>query len=233
VRVLVLASVVLASLASATPPKAREKTPVRRVTPWSTSHVEVQQLTGDAERGKRAWGICSGCHGAEGFGRSDGVVPSVAGQLAPVIVKQLVDIRTGRRDSVFMYRFAVTLTDPQEVADLASYLASLEPSKENGKGSGLTVEQGRTLYERHCVACHGRRGEGEGSLFFPRLTGQHAKYVRRSLLEIKEGTRRNANATMQKVLQDLTAKDLDALADYVSQLTREPAPESKPGEPTR
>ncbi len=120
-----------------------------------------------------------------------------------------------------MYRFAVTLTDPQEVADLAAFLATLEPSKENGKGSGLLLEQGRALYEQHCVVCHGRHGEGEGSLFFPRLTGQHVKYVRRSLTEVKEGTRRNANATMQKVLQDFSDKDLDALADYVSHLQAE------------
>jgi cytochrome c553 len=100
-------------------------------------------------------------------------------------------------------------------------------------GSGLVVAQGRLLYERNCVACHGRRGEGEGSLFFPRLTGQHAKYVRRSLLEIKEGTRRNANASMQKLLQDLSDKDLDALADYVSQLKREPDEQTGRADPVK
>jgi cytochrome c553 len=197
-------------------PKGRELK--RRVSPWSASHTDVQRLTGDVERGRQAFAICSGCHGVTGFGRSDGIFPNLAGQLAQVTAKQLIDIRTGRRDSGLMYRFAVTLTDPQELADLSAYLASVPPSTENGKGSGLALERGKLLYEQGCLVCHGRHGEGEPTNLIPRVVGQHAKYVLRVMIETREGTRRNAEPVMQKVVQSWSPKDLEAVADYISRL---------------
>ncbi len=194
-----------------------------RASPWSASHLDVKPLTGDLARGKQAFAICSGCHGSTGFGRSDGIFPNLAGQLVPVTVKQLIDIRTGRRDSGLMYRFAVTLTDPQELADLAVYLASVPASNENGKGSGLALERGKHLYEQGCLVCHGRRGEGEPDNVIPRIAGQHSKYLLRVMIETREGTRRNAEPVMQKVLQPWSPADLEAVADYVSRL-RDAAP---------
>jgi hypothetical protein len=59
---------------------------------------------------------------AVGAGRPDGTFPQLAGQHTSVLIKQMADIRAGVRDNPTMYPFAATLTDPQELADVAAFI---------------------------------------------------------------------------------------------------------------
>ena len=79
--------------------------------------VEALDLKGDAERGEEAYEVCSACHLPSGAGRPDGTFPQLAGQHSTVLIKQIADIRAGRRDNPIMYPFAKTLVDPQELAE--------------------------------------------------------------------------------------------------------------------
>lgn len=176
-------------------------------------------LEGDIERGEEAYEICSGCHLPSGAGRPDGTFPQLAGQHPVVVIKQIADIRAGRRDNPIMYPFAKSLVDQQELADVAAYIKTLPIPTDNGKGPGTNLEEGEKLYARDCVKCHGERGEGDSLKFYPVLAGQHYKYLLRQIVDIAEKKRRNANPDMVKIVEKYTHEQQAAVVDYMSRLT--------------
>jgi cytochrome c553 len=180
--------------------------------------IEALKLKGDVKRGEEAFEVCSACHLPSGAGRPDGTFPQLAGQHTTVIIKQIADIRSGLRDNPIMYPFATTLTDPQELADVAAYIATLKIPHDNGKGPGTDLETGKKLFERDCQTCHGAHGEGAREKFFPVLAGQHYKYMLRQATNIRDGKRRNANPDMVKIIKPYTDKEIDAIVDYMSRL---------------
>ena len=175
-------------------------------------------LTGNIENGEEAYEICSGCHLPSGAGRPDGTFPQLAGQHPVVVIKQIADIRAGRRDNVIMYPFATSLTDQQELADVAAYIQTLPIPTDNGKGPGTNLEEGKKLFDRDCVECHGAYGEGNAEKFYPVLAGQHYKYLLRQITEIAEKKRRNANPDMVKIVENYTHEEQIAVVDYMSRL---------------
>jgi cytochrome c553 len=177
-------------------------------------------LTGNVQNGQEAFEVCSGCHLPSGAGRPDGTFPQLAGQHTTVIIKQIADIRAGRRDNPIMYPFAKTLTDQQELADVAAYIETLPIPHDNGKGPGGEehLNMGASLYARDCVKCHGDHGQGSAENFFPVLAGQHYKYLLRQITDIAEGRRRNANPDMVKIVKAYKPDELDAVVDYMSRL---------------
>jgi cytochrome c553 len=203
-------------LAGAASPKGVET----RANAWSASTARLAALkrVGDPERGKEPYQVCAACHLTTGAGRNDGVFPQLAGQHATVIIKQLSDIRSGVRDNGLMYPYAATLTDPQEIADIAAYVRTLPVPAQNGWGPGKALAEGKRVYEENCVGCHGVNGEGNAEAFFPVLASQHYRYLLRQIIDIREGTRRNANPAMVKIVQARTPAELDAAADYASRL---------------
>ena len=176
-------------------------------------------LTGDVVNGEEAYEICSGCHLPSGAGRPDGTFPQLAGQHPVVVIKQIADIRAGRRDNPIMYPFAKSLTDQQELADVSAYIKTLPIPTDNGKGPGENLEEGAALYARDCVQCHGAKGEGNSEKFYPVLAGQHYKYLLRQIGEIAEKKRRNANPDMVKIVEQYTHEQQSAVVDYMSRLT--------------
>jgi cytochrome c553 len=180
--------------------------------------MEALAFEGDVENGKEAYEICSACHLPNGSGRPDGTFPQLAGQHTTVLIKQIADIREGLRDNPIMYPFAKTLTDPQELADVAAYVETLPIPTDNGRGPGTNLEQGTTLYARDCVQCHGANGEGSAEKFYPVLAGQHYKYLLRQIGDIAAGRRRNANPDMVKIVADYSPEELEAVVDYMSRL---------------
>jgi cytochrome c553 len=180
--------------------------------------MEALGLRGDSARGEEAYEVCSACHLPSGAGRPDGTFPQLAGQHATVLIKQIADIRAGRRDNPIMYPFAVTLVDPQELADVAAYLQTLPIPPGNGQGPGTDLATGERLYRRDCVNCHGDRGQGNEGKFYPVLAGQHYEYMLRQIRDIAALRRRNANPDMVKVVKGYQDAELQAVVDYMSRL---------------
>lgn len=181
--------------------------------------VEALTLKGDVKNGEEAYEVCSACHLPSGAGRPDGTFPQLAGQHTTVLIKQIADIREGRRDNPIMYPFAKTLIDPQELADVAAYIETLPIPTDNGKGpGGEHLKRGKELYEKDCVKCHGANGAGSAKDFYPVLAGQHYEYLHRQIKDIAEGKRRNANPDMVKVVKGYSEADLQAVTDYMSRI---------------
>lgn len=176
----------------------------------------------DVARGKTAYEVCEGCHRKDGSGRANGIYPRLAGQHARVVIKQLVDIRSGRRHNPEMApRVAEPVLSLQAMADIAAYVQDLPVAASNGKGAGSDLALGKQLYDRDCATCHGAAGQGDAAAFVPLVAAQHYRYLLRELLTIGDGSRRNSNADMVKVIKPYSQAELEAVADHMS---RQPPP---------
>jgi cytochrome c553 len=181
--------------------------------------ARILAIKGDVEKGKDAYDICRGCHRPDASGKAEAGYPQLAGQHPQVIIKQMADVRAGRRDSHKMLDFIVEEVVPAEqIAHIAAYLHSLPVPATNGRGDGRMLDLGRHLYERDCAACHGKHGEGIGEKFYPRVAGQHYNYLYRESKESRDKGRRNSNAEMVRLIRHYTDDDLKAVSDYMSRL---------------
>jgi cytochrome c553 len=103
---------------------------------WAKMEGEMKEalaIKGEAKKGEEGYEICGACHLPSGAGRPDGTFPQLAGQHSTVLIKQMADIRAGLRDNPTMYPFAITLIDPQELADASAYIQSLCIPVEHGR----------------------------------------------------------------------------------------------------
>jgi cytochrome c553 len=184
----------------------------------------VMELTPDVEAGRDAYLTCAVCHMPEGWGTPDGRYPQIAGQLRTVIIKQLADFRAGNRANPLMYPFSVPgiLGGPQQIADVAAYVASLPMTPHNSVGPGAELALGEQLYEENCVDCHGSAGEGDVEKHIPAIAGQHFPYLMRQFDQIRTGQRRNSDSEMVKQIRGFTQAQQAAVLDYTARL-RPPA----------
>jgi cytochrome c553 len=174
---------------------------------------------GDPANGKVAYEICRGCHQADASGRGDAIYPQLAGQHASVLIKQMVDVRAGRRDNPKMHPFVADwVVSPEEVADIAAYLSQLPIPDTNLKGDGSGLARGQALYELDCASCHGEQGEGNAEEFYPRVASQHYSYLDHESRLIRDGGRRNANPEMVKAIKGYSDADIAAVSDFMSRL---------------
>lgn len=190
---------------------------------WNTPDPDLNRALdykASARRGKVAYKICKGCHLPDGTGKADALYPQLAGQHTTVMLKQMMDIRAGRRDNPKMAPFVGDwIVTAEELADISAYLKSLPPPVNNAKGDGASLAQGKALYEKDCAVCHGKGGEGDGKKFYPMVANQHYGYLLRETRESRDQGRRNASPEMVKVLKGYTDADVAAVSDYMSRLS--------------
>jgi len=222
---LLLIGLLSAGVAFAGPPAPKTQGIEGKDYKWNAQEgekIEALKLKGDKKRGEEAYEVCGACHLPSGAGRPDGTFPQLAGQHTTVLIKQMADIRAGLRDNPTMYPFAATLTDPQELADVSAYIEGLcipaEHGKYDGADAAMQVAKGKELYEKQCLECHGKTGEGVKDKFYPVIAGQHYKYLLRQMTEIRDGHRRNANPDMVKVIKPYTNDQLVSISAYQASL---------------
>ena len=188
---------------------------------WNEIKGELKtalEIKGDPIRGKVAFEQCQGCHRADASGRVSGAYPRLSGQHAQVLMKQIADIRSGRRNNPKMEPFIGDhVLTPFDIADVSIYLEGLPMLGSNGKGTGSVLDKGKQLYDKDCAVCHGAKGEGDAVKFYPMVAAQHYKYLLREVNFIRDGDRRNSNPDMVTVIKPYSSTDLDAVADYMSQ----------------
>jgi cytochrome c553 len=169
--------------------------------------VAVAQAGGDAQRGKQIGYTCLGCHGIEDYKNVYPTysVPKLVGQHPEYIVAALKSYRGKERAHGTMYAQASSLSD-QDIEDVAAYVAGT-PLTAGAPTSGTVPAKVAQL----CSACHGRDGVGiTGD--YPTLSGQHADYLVRALIEYQKGDRKNP--VMAPFVGQLSAADIKAIADY-------------------
>lgn len=188
-------------------------------------------LTPNLENGLEIYRGCAACHGPEGWGLSNAVIPQLAGQHRKVVIRQLADIRAGNRENRVMvpYSSPERIGGAQAVADVAGYIDSLEIDVENGKGEGDDLALGERLYQERCQRCHDARGEGDDEAGVPRIQSQHYIYLVTQFELIREGKRLNVGEEKVEVVKALDERETHAVMDYVSRLTPPDALRAPPG----
>ncbi len=149
---------------------------------------------GDAAKGKASFAVCVACHGADGMGIKALNSPRIAGQEIWYLDRQLKNFKKGLRGShqkdvygMQMRPMALTLPDDQAIADISTYISSLQ-----GKAVATTIagdaKKGKQIF-MVCQACHGPKGNGNKALNAPKLSGLQDWYVARQLKNFKAGIR--------------------------------------------
>jgi cytochrome c553 len=180
------------------------------------------ELRPDAIRGRALYQKhCASCHGVDAHGVAETVVPALAAQLPVYIIKQLADIAEGQRAAPEMHRVVATksMSTPQALRDVASYLGSLNPNKEPELGDGTKLVVGKRNYQTLCASCHGRQGAGHEGHTTPALRGQNYAYLLMRMRDIATGHGSTLDITVTESLEQLTYEQLTAVADYASRLS--------------
>lgn len=185
--------------------------------------VEAAQREPDLARGAKLFESCAACHGPQGVGTDDGEIPAIAGQHGSVLLKQLTDFRHQQRRDERMQYFTDShhLPGPQELTDVAAYVASLPrfPRTVSGIGNGQSLGEGASIYFRECESCHRPLGQGDLLRRRPRLAGQHYRYLVRQLEDTAQGRRPGMDASHVDMLRRLSPAQMEGVADYLSRLS--------------
>jgi cytochrome c553 len=205
----VLAGMTAAPLLAETPPEVAK-----------AEYDQIMALEPDLDSGREAYLTCTVCHGPEGWGTVDGNYPQIAGQLRTVIIKQMADIRAGNRDNPLMFPFSLptNLGGPQQIANVAAYVAQLPMTPHNGVGPGNDLKLGEQLFQDHCIKCHGKSGEGKPEEHIPAIAGQHYNYLLRQFELIRTSRRRNADPKMVKQIRGFSPREESAVLDFTARL---------------
>lgn len=156
--------------------------------------------------------VCVGCHGDNGL-PTQANIPIIAGQHYYYLYVQLKDYKAGRRDSEFMTDIVQDLSK-EDMKTLAQHF-----SEQSWPKNGFRADDTDTAIAQSaatsgmCVQCH--LGGYEGNSSVPRLAGQQAAYLERTMLEYKNKIRMNAQAK-GSLFATYDDEDIGALARYLS-----------------
>ena len=168
----------------------------------------------------KAINLCATCHGPRGISTSP-EFPILAAQRRGYLEGQLEAFRAHTRSEKiahdFMWGIAGGLDDKM-IGAVASYYAAQPPATGRSSDPAL-VAKGRQLFDQGvadrgilaCATCHGADAKGQAD--FPRLAGQHAKYVVKQLEYIQTLVR--SAPVMHGIIKDITPDEMRAVAAYV------------------
>jgi cbb3-type cytochrome c oxidase subunit III len=186
--------------------------------------TQAADLIGNAAAGQTKAAVCGACHGPDGNSMTPNF-PKLAGQGDRYLLKQLHDIKDGKRTVLEMTGLLTNLSD-QDMADIAAYFSSQKGSV--GAADPNLVAKGEALFRGgkldqgmpSCIGCHSPDGAGNSPAGFPHLGGQHAAYIAKQLTAFREGERTNDGDTtvMRSIAAKLSNKDIEALSQYIQGL---------------
>ncbi len=191
---------------------------------------------GDPAEGEKLVGVCGACHGSDGNSPAPNF-PKLAGLGEKYLLKQLADIKSGKRPVTEMTGLLDNLSD-QDLANIAAFYNAKPLQLAGAKALEVKTNDseevdGLVLGERvyragnleakvpACTGCHSPRGLGNAPAGYPRLSGQHAQYVEKQLRDFRAGARSNDGddaKTMRKVAQHLSDAEILAVANYIAGL---------------
>jgi cytochrome c553 len=180
----------------------------------------VMRLKPNLTAGAQHFAVCASCHGSDGGGQTDGSVPAIAGQHLPVVVKQLLDFRRGKRWDIRMEQFADRhrLADAQTIANVATYASNLPRLPAAPDDKQALSAAGGALYARQCVVCHGADGEGSSVRVVPWMNGQQPAYLLRQFYDAVDSRRPSLKTDHAQLLEGFDRDQLQGLASYINRL---------------
>lgn len=169
--------------------------------------------------------LCAGCHAPDG----NSVIPDnpkLAGIDAGYLLRQMKDLKSGKRKSATMAAI-IGMVDDSEFEALAKYYSEQKPAPGQAADAKLAA-LGKTIFDDGIVgsavpACSGCHNEdGSGSNKYPRLAGQHQNYVVAQMKAFKSGERDNdPKEVMRAVARRMSEMEKKAVAEYIATLKEE------------
>lgn len=178
-------------------------------------------VAADIEAGKARSAVCAACHGADG-NSSNPIWPSLAGQHANYLYKQLKDFKEGRRNNPTMTGMVAALSD-DDMRNLAAFYESQTPKPVAFDGE--LIESGEDIYRggitaasvAACMGCHSPSGEGNRPAGWPVLKSQHPDYIVAQLQAFRLGARANdPGAMMRNVSARMSDAEMQSVAAYIA-----------------
>ena len=196
---------------------AQEEIRVPEVRPelWSKFNQVVRNKSRRAqllERVQERGLFCSSCHGRDGNGTRPHI-PKLAGQNPPYILEQLEKFSDGRRNHYVMVPLAKQFTDEDKIG-FALFFSRFKQVKAGGDPS--LIADGKAVFERACVACHG--ADGRGSKGYARVAGQQPQYVRKTLTHFKMKAGDRQSDLMEQVSAGLNDHEIEAVSEYIGSM---------------
>jgi len=162
---------------------------------------------------------CMACHGDDGMGHGNPMIPVIAGMPAEHIEEAIFAYVDGARRCTrepLMCEIVAALSE-DEVFEIAEYFATQSrESPQEDFDTGLAAE-GEVLHEQHCSSCHvPPDDENVASAVGIPLHGQRSEYLRYAIESYFSGDREALLATMANRILLLEPGDLGALVHYYS-----------------
>jgi cytochrome c553 len=167
--------------------------------------------------------LCGACH-PSGRPAPSPAFPSLSGQHADYLLKQLRDYKSGRRATAIMTG-PLASVPASALAALATHFSRQTPAPAHEPSDAALAERGEAIYTggipaahvANCAGCHEANGAGHAK--FPRLAGLSSAYVEQQLIDFRAGHRANDRARVMRVVAaGLTDEDIKAVAEYVATL---------------
>ena len=185
------------------------------------SLLSFNLFAADIEAGKAKSAVCAACHNADG-NSTNPIWPTLAGQNAKYIKKQLMDFKSGKREDATMLGMVAALSE-EDMDNLAAFYESQKrtPIAFNAD----LIERGQDIYRggitdaavAACMGCHSPSGEGIAPAGWPSLKGQHAEYTIAQLQSFQTGARANDEGeVMRRVAARLSMKEMESVAAYLA-----------------
>lgn len=164
------------------------------------------------DAGKKVTFFCANCHGEDGISKTP-EVPNLAGQNPAYLLEQIRKFGAGERKDPFMQGLIKVLKDEERLQVAAFYSSNPVPPS---KADAAKVAQGKELFTKLCVRCHGE--QARGNELFPRLAGQKVPYLQTSITRYRDGTGIRNNQLMSIATAPLKNEDIVAIANYLTQM---------------
>jgi cytochrome c553 len=158
---------------------------------------------------------CFACHGPDGASTVSRY-PILAGQEEYYLYVQLRDFQAGRRENAEMAPMVQGLTK-EDMQAVAKFFSQQAWPNLQSRADPQTIKTGISAAAAgQCPQCH--LGGYNGNSRVPRLAGQHADYLEKTMLDFKNKTRNNApdKSALMRLFSD---EDIEALAEYLGSLT--------------
>lgn len=170
--------------------------------------------------------LCEVCHGNGGRRIGEHFAPDLTGQNLHYMLKSLNDLAEGNRPSpTGMRSMSQILKDRPELylkavlQHLARQTDRVSRIRSGEEATNADVAAGKQLADAICAACHGRDGRASGLFSHtPNLLGQDQEYIKHQLRYFKEDDPQRRDHTMNAIVKQLTAQDVENVAAYYESL---------------
>jgi len=153
--------------------------------------------------------VCAACHGENGV-PIDKTYPVIWGQNEGYIYIELRDMKKGARKNELMAPVVENLSRDDMLALAAYFAAKPWPDLRQPRASSADAAHfDQMATSAGCPGCHQAGYKGAGTQ--PRLAGQSAAYLEKTMLDFRSGARAN-NSWMTDLLKTYSPADIAQMA---------------------